>query len=274
MQVLGATIFAENTASGTTYGLFGSNANLELRDAVVNAVASSGAAVGASHWHNDVGQSANITIADVELRAESSAGAAFGLDIANSGAVGVKATGASDVAFTDVTTYAEAESWVWGADLVGSDTRLVRVDTRAVSTVSGFAYGVRCWGESSTIHDSLFRGDSAASSSFGIHVTDCDSELTGSEFTAAGSSTNIGLWGESPSGQSNTIEVRDSLLSGSTNSVRSLGAGAVSVEVVMSQLDGGAGFSASATDAQTCTAVTHNSAGSEMFQSGTSDPCP
>ena len=383
MRVLGATIYTENTASNFAYGGYVFNCNFELRDAVVDAVASGGDAIGVRHFQNDESQSANVTLADVELRAESSGSSAYGLlfdgccgtpagtygrvtdlnaraiggsdslntyvinhaavgDVQYRGlslvaagaadllygilttgdgtprfddvvidavgeaesfvfgvefntdsttltnarvkavnfdtgttheAVGVKVLNASNVALTDVTIYAEAESFVWGAALDGSETRLVRVDTRAV-TNSGVAYGVRCLGDSSTIHDSLFRGDSAASSSYGIHVTDCDSELFGSEFIAAGSVTGIGLWGESTSGQSNTIEVRDSFLSGLTNSIRTLGAGAISVEVVMSQLDGGAGLSESATDAQVCTAVTYNSGGSEMFQSVTSDPCP
>ena len=383
MRVLGATIFAESTASSAAVGVNGSNCNLELRDAVVDAVASSGIAVGATHLQNDAGQSANVTIADVELRAESSGAAAFGLEFRSGGvtpagtygrvtelnaratggsesantyvilhsaggevqyrglslvaagaanfmygiqttgngtprfddvvvdavveaestvfgvefqsdsttltnarvkainfdtgtshdAVGVKVLNASDVAFTDVTTYAEAETNVWGADLVGSDTRLVRVDTRSVSTVSGAALGARCLGGSSALHDSLFRGDSLTGTSYGLNVWDCDIAVTGSELIAAGSSTNYGLLGVSTSG-SKTIGVRDSFLSGSTSSIFTSGAGAVSVEIVMSQLDGGASSSDSVTDTQTCTAVTYNSAGSEAFQSVTSNPCP
>jgi hypothetical protein len=352
VRVLGATIYAESNGSNAT-GVYGSNCDLELRDAVVDAVASGGNAFGVSHYQSDSGQSANVTIADVELRAESGSASAYGL-LFNSGggspagtfgrvtelnaratggsqslntyvirhdsvgevqyralsliaggdaffmygiqtngdgtprfddvvidavgeaeatvfgvefqtdsttltntrvkavnfdsdtdhdAVGVKANGASGVTFTDVTAYAEAETNVWGADLVNSDTRLVRVDARSVSSVNGVSRGAQCSNSSIEIHDSLLRGSPGPSSSYGLYA------LTGC-----------------------TAEVRGSSLSGATSSVRSLGD--ADVIVVDSSLDGGAGSSGSGSDSQECTAVTYNSSGSEAFQATTSDPCP
>ena len=380
MRVLGENIYSATSSASTddpAYGVFGSGCNLEVRNAVVDAVAAGGWAFGVSHSQSDVALAANFTIDDVEVRAESASFSAAGLDLGSGGgtpagtygrvtelnvranggsqststygirhkatgevqyrgvtvlaggsanfmygiqtdgdgtprfddlvidaigevestvfgvefltdsttmtnarvravnldtgtvhdAVGVKANSANGVTFTDVTAYAEAETNVWGADLINSETRVVRVDARAVSTGSGIAYGTRCAGASSEIHDSVLRSESAGGVSYGLRYSDCSGAAVGSEFAGG----TYGLYVFVGTGIIDTNEVRNSHIAGATT-VRTLGD--ANLVVVHSSLNGGVGTSGSGTDVQECTAVTYNSGGAETFQATTADPCP
>jgi hypothetical protein len=159
-------------------------------------------------------------------------------------------------------------------------SRLVRVDAHAVSTDTETTTDVgialtRCLANSAEIHDSILRAASTGSISYGFNSDDCNSVINGSELIAEGPAlnANYGLFADSTSGTDTTF-VRDSYLAGSTATVRTQGAGAAEVQIVMSQLDGAAGASFGTSDIQECTAVTYNSGGGEAFQATTSDPCP
>ena len=183
--------------------------------------------------------------------------------------MGVKANNASGVAFTDVTAYAEAETNVWGADLFGSDSRLVRVDATAVGNPGTFVYGARCISGTAEVHDSLLRAGPAGTGAYGLFSSNCAGTVGGSELSG---DTN-GFYGSASAGTV-TMVIRDSFLSGASSSVHTVSSGIFGALIVHSTLDGGGGSSASATDVQECTAVTYNSGGAEMFQATTADPCP
>lgn len=384
VRVLGATIYAEASASGSVAGVYAFDCNLEVRDAVIDAVTANGTATGISHVQSDSVTQADVAIAGVEARAFSSGSAAFGLRVASSGgspagtygrvsetnvratggsqsvnsaavsheahgevqyrglsiiaegsanfmygisandgvarfddvviaavgaaestvfgveiggvdrasltharieaintdsgsfhdAVGFKANSAPFVEFTDITTYAEAETNVWGVDLVSSQTRLTSVVADAFSTTDGVALGTRCAGGDTEIRDAVLGAESASSSAYGLNIYDCSGTVSGSEMRGTYGPSTYGLYAQASTAQSDTITVRNSLLVGASGTVRTLGSGNMTVLVSGSTLDGGAGSSASGTDTQECTAVTYNSGGSDAFQASTSDPCP
>ncbi|MDJ0655036.1 MAG: hypothetical protein QNJ40_12820 [Xanthomonadales bacterium] len=189
-------------------------------------------------------------------------------------AVGIKSNGASEATFTDVTAYAEAETDVWGADLSGSTTRIVRVDAAARSTGSGLGYGARCVGGSSEIYHSAFLGNAASNTSYGMRLIDCDSTMVESSLVGGGSGFNRGVTALSNLGQNNSIIIRGGLISGSTTALFNNGSGNSKIQVIHAQLDGGSSFVGSATASQECTAVTYNSTGTELFNDGPVSPCP
>ena len=376
LKVLGSTIYVENASStGVAVGVNGVDCNLEMRNSVVDAVASGGQAFGVRHVQSDSVQPADVTIADVELRAESSGSSAYGLSISSTGgspagtfgrvtdlnaratggsssvntwaishaaagevqyrglslvaggqanfmygikaedgtprfddvvidvvgtaettvfgvelltdnstvtnarvkavnlgsgsghdAVGIKANGASGVAFTDVTAYAEAETNVWGVDLTSADTTLNGVDAMAVGAPGEIVHGARCAGGSAEIRQSILRSQTANIVSYGFQSFDCTSTVTGSELSGA----TYGLYVFANVGGASNM-VRDSYITGATT-VRTVTEG--EAVVVQSQLDGGAASSSGPNDIQECTAVTYNSGGTELFAATTSDPCP
>lgn len=181
-------------------------------------------------------------------------------------AVGIKANGADDVEFTNITAYAEAETNVWGADMVGSTTRLARVNARAVGVPGDFIYGLRCFGGSTDVRGSGFDAGSGVTVSYGLFSNGCSGTVYRTDLVGA----TYGLYTFTTT--ADTTDVRNSVISGVTSSVRTLGDSEVTI--VASSLDGGAGSSGSPSDSQECTAVTFNSGGGESFQAGTSDPCP
>ena len=384
VRVLGATIYAEASASGSGAGVYAFDCNLEVRDAVIDAVTANGTATGISHVQSDSVVQADVAIAGVEARAFSSGTTAYGLRLSTTGgspagtygrvsdtnvratggsqsvnsaavsheahgevhyrglsiiaegsanfmygisandgvprfddvvvsavgaaettvfgveigavdrasltgaridaintdsgsfhdAVGFKANGAPDVEFTDITAYAEAETNVWGVDLVGSQTRLTRVVADALSTTDGVALGTRCFVGDTEIRDAVLGAESVSSTAYGLNIDTCSGTVSGSEMRASTGVSTYGLYAQTASGQSDTVTVWNSLLAGATGTVRTFGSGSITVLVSGSTLDGGKGTSGSATHVQECTAVTYNSGGPVSFQAGTSDPCP
>ncbi len=255
VQYRGATIVAEGDAN-FLYGIRADGGAPRFDDMVITAVGNAATTVFGIELLTDFSSANNARVTAINV------GSGDGHD-----AVGIKSNSAGDVAFTDITAYAEAETNVWGAHIAGGNSRLVRVDARAVGNPGNLVYGAACSSGSVSIRDSLFRSASGTTSS-GFRSFECTSTIHGSELVGdtygANTFANVSAV--------DTTTIRQSYLEGGLASITT--GGVAEALVVHSSLSGPSGTSISATDIQECTAVTYNSGGSEMFEAGTVDPCP